>query len=169
MREIICMALVAALSGCANVSQEAAPINWSQKLIGTWREQSVLDPSGNINPEKALEITPTAFVMRVKAEHGVTGMMRYDGSNWDSENENGVTYFVDRYAYKLETSTIPTRIDLIRLESGKELIASRGILKLDGDTLTICRTNLPDGAYPTDFDVERDDGESSQIFKREKQ
>ena len=71
-----------------------------------------------------------------------------------------------KFEAKLDPSKSPKEIDITLLEKfgGKDGFRMTGIYKLDGDTLTVCRTVSPDYERPKEFKVA--EGHVLIVFKR---
>lgn len=71
-----------------------------------------------------------------------------------------------KFEAKLDPSKSPKEIDITLLEKfgGKDGFRMTGIYKLDGDTLTVCRTISPDYDRPKEFKVA--EGYVLIVFKR---
>ena len=117
-----------------------------EKLEGEWTIVS-LENRG----EKVPEETVKDMKLKVKGEEWVV-------------TRDGTT--VADIAFKLDPSKDPKAIDLTFKVDGKET-ALKGIYKLDGDTLTLCRTDSPDAARPTAFKTTGDGGVLA-VWKRAK-
>ena len=97
-------------------------------------------------------------------EETVKGMkLTVKGAEW-VVTRDGTT--VADITFQLDPSKDPKAIDLTFKVDGKET-ALKGIYKLDGDTLTLCRTDSPVAARPTAFKTTVDGGVLA-VWKRAK-
>jgi uncharacterized protein (TIGR03067 family) len=69
---------------------------------------------------------------------------------------------------KLDPSRTPKVIDMTYRDESTENRTFRGIYKLDGDTVTICRPTRPEGQRPTEFAAPADSKQILIVVKREK-
>jgi uncharacterized protein (TIGR03067 family) len=118
-----------------------------QRLQGTWRlDARTLEGDG---PLPAPVMTYT-FV-------GSTLIICHNGHML----KNG------KLAFELDARKKPPAID-IKSDDGGRVRVSRGIYKLDGDTLTICSTRAPSIPRPTDFASPKGSGMVLAVLKRAK-
>ena len=104
-------------SGVANC-RATESTNELGTLDGNWKMVS-LEQRGN----KASAASITNYMLAVK------------GNQWTvTQSKAKVTY-----TFKLDDSTAPRQLDLI-MSSARGESVSKGIYKLEGDTLTLCRT-----------------------------
>src|SRR5262245_14196730 len=106
------------------------------KLQGEWKMAS-LEIQGKKSPEERV----MQFRLTIKEDQWI--VMGQDG------NENKMTF-------KIDPSKEPKTIDLI-MKTGDEEMVSRGIYKLEGDTLTLCRTT-GDRERPKEFKTTEESG-----------
>jgi len=98
------------------------------------------------------------------AEETVKDMkLTVKGEEW-KVTRDGTT--VADVTFKLDPSKDPKAIDMTFKVNGEEA-ALKGIYKLDGDTLTLCRTMSPDAGRPTEFKTSADGGVLT-VWKRAK-
>lgn len=69
--------------------------------------------------------------------------------------------------YKVDASKTPAEIDMIGTEGDSKGKTAPGILKLDGDTLTMCYV-MPGKERPTAFDSQPSSGATLAVWKRAK-
>ena len=69
--------------------------------------------------------------------------------------------------YKVDGSKAPPQIDMIGTEGDLKGKTAPGILKLDGDTLTMCYV-MPGKERPTAFDSQPNTGATLAVWKRTK-
>jgi uncharacterized protein (TIGR03067 family) len=69
-------------------------------------------------------------------------------------------------AYKLHPDKTPKAIDLTVTEGSMKDQTYYGIYKLDGDTYTVCRSNVPGKPRPTEFATTPDSGLMLVVWKR---
>lgn len=134
MTSVRAAVLAAAVAGFA-VAAEDKPALDAGKLVGTWKLTE-----GTKAGEKD-------DVSKLK-EPGV-----FTKDTITVKNESGKFVF----KYTVDAKASPAAIDLeITEPDGFKGAKSKGILKLDGDTLTLCYNPEPDGKRPEKFESTKD-------------
>ena len=107
------------------------------KLQGEWTMAS-LETRG----KKAQDEAVKGFKLTIK------------GNEWNVQRANGKGNMA---TFKIDPSKNPKTLDLIFKLGEKEMV-SRGIYKLEVDTLTLCRVTEKDTARPKDFKTTAEEG-----------
>ena len=100
--------------------------NDKDKLQGEWALVSAEFPSGKWDANQ------------IKAEKP----LMIKGNEWTSSGF--------KFIFKIDPTKSPKQLDLQGEKNGK-VNTLQGIYKIDGDTLTFCRSLKPGGARPTEF------------------
>jgi uncharacterized protein (TIGR03067 family) len=114
-------------------------------LAGTWTCASATIDGKPLAQETAKELRLTLTADRYKTERGA--QVLFDSS------------------YKIDATKTPAQIDMIGTEGDLKGMAALGILKLDGDTLTMCYV-MPGKERPTAFDSQPNSGAFLVVWKR---
>lgn len=139
---------VIAAAGClvaANAANGADPVT-AKQIIGSWKCVSAVIDGKSLAGDTAGQLRLTLTTDRYKTERG-------DQVLFDS------TYTVDG-------AKNPAQIDMIGTEGELKGKSAPGILKLDGDTLTICYV-MPGKERPKSFESEPQSGVFLVMWKRD--
>jgi uncharacterized protein (TIGR03067 family) len=125
-------------------AEGAEPVS-AKNLVGSWSCSSAVIDGRPLAYETARQLKLTLTADRYKTERG-------DQVLFDS-------------TYKLDAAKNPTQIDMIGTEGELKDKAALGILKLDGDQLTMCYV-MPGKERPTAFESAPQSGVFLVVWKR---
>ena len=125
-------------------AQGADPVT-AKDLIGSWTCVSATIDGKPLAPDTSKDLRLTMTADRYKTERGA--QVLFDSS------------------YKLDSSKTPPQIDMIGTEGDLKGKVAPGILKLDGDTLTMCYV-MPGKERPTAFESQPNSGAFLVTWKR---
>jgi len=117
----------------------------AKNLVGSWSCVSAKIDGNPLADETARQLRLTLTADRYKTERG-------DQVLFDS-------------TYTLDTNKSPAQIDMIGTEGDLKGKIAPGILKLDGDVLTMCYV-MPGKERPTAFDSQPQSGAFLVVWKR---
>jgi len=119
----------------------------AKDLVGSWTCLSATIDGRPLVPDTAQELRLTLTADRYKTERG--NQVLFDST------------------YQVDASKTPAQIDMIGTEGDLKGKVAPGILKLDGDTLTMCYV-MPGKDRPTAFDSQPNSGATLAVWKRVK-
>ncbi len=132
MRAFLLLAVLLAVPDREDPTPRPKPRTLQEQLLGEWRVEKVAFAGGPDVPgpdmeNRTLHFTPTEILVKV----------------------NGEPRPADDAGYQLDATKTPVAIDLLSGKGQDKKI--EGILKLEGNQLTICFS--VDGARPTEFNT----------------
>jgi uncharacterized protein (TIGR03067 family) len=143
-RVLVTPLFVACLAGLAAIANGETPVD-AKNLVGTWSCTSAVVDGKPLADEMARQLVLTLTADRYKTERG-------DQVLFDS-------------TYSIDASKNPTQIDMIGTEGDLKGKPAFGILKLDGDSLTMCYT-MPGKDRPAAFESQPQSGVFLVVWKR---
>jgi len=117
----------------------------AKQIIGSWKCVSAVIDGKPLADDRASQLKLTLTADRYKTERG--GEVLFDSN------------------YKLNAAKSPQEIDMIGTEGDLKGKAALGILKLDGERLTMCYV-MPGKERPTAFESEPQSGAFLVTWKR---
>jgi len=128
----------------ASAALGAEPVN-QKALLGSWTCSSAVIDGKPLAAETAMELRLTLTADRYKTERGP--QVLFDST------------------YKIDGTKTPAQIDMIGTEGDLKGKAALGVLKLDGDTLTMCYV-MPGKERPMAFESVPESGVFLVVWKR---
>ncbi len=144
---------VALLAGGPLLSADEGPIKKAMKDVeGTWRAVR-LEKDGNKLSEKDLKVLELTLILK--------------GNRWAFRSRGMVRAEGTYKIVALEKGVRQVDLAVLEFEGGKVITRLKEIVKLEGDTLTVCQA--PDGKpRPKAFAAGAGTGQMLWVYKREK-
>lgn len=139
--------LFVACLGNAAISNGESPVD-AKNLVGTWSCVSAVVDGKPLADETAKQLVLTLTADRYKTVRGE--QVLFDST------------------YSVDASKNPAQIDMIGTEGELKGKSAPGILKLDGDSLTMCYT-MPGKDRPAAFESQPQSGVFLVVWKRSQQ
>jgi uncharacterized protein (TIGR03067 family) len=143
-RVLVTPLFAACLAGLAAIANGESPVD-AKNLWGTWGCVSAVVDGKPLGDETAKQLVLTLTAERYKTERA--GQVLFDST------------------YSIDASKNPAQIDMIGTEGDLKGKPALGILKLDGDSLTMCYT-MPGKERPAAFESQPQTGVFLVVWKR---
>src|SRR5436190_23449703 len=144
---LVVLAFAACLVGMAAIGKGEAPLD-AKNIVGTWSCLSAVIDGQPLADDTARQLRLTLTADRYKTERGE--QVLFDST------------------YKINAAKSPAQIDMIGTEGELTGKAALGILKLDGDSLTMCYV-MPGKDRPAAFESQPQSGVFLVVWKRSQQ